>query len=141
MNKSLKDTLKISECLNAIAISATGSATGVDTAFGESLMFLVNAGEFDFSGSNSLDLVVQHADVDTDGSYADCVDADIFDAEDGANGIAKVLDSTDDKNAIHIIHYRGTKRYVRVRYEETGTVSVPLSIVAVQGHLKANPAS
>lgn len=139
MNRSLKDTKKFTTVLAPQAVTASVSGTGVDTQYGESLTFLVNVGDFDFSGSNKLDIVVQEADVNDDASYADCVDADIFDAETGASGIAKVLDSTDDKETVHAVHYKGNARYVRIRLEETGTVDCPIGVVAVQGHLKANP--
>lgn len=139
MNKSMKDSKLFTSVLAAQDIAATTASDGVDTSKGESLSFLVNAGDFSFSGTNKLDIVVQHADVDVDGSYADCVDADIHGAEDGANGIAKSLDSTDDKELVHAVHYRGNKQYARIRLVEGGTVSAPMSIVAVQGHLKANP--
>lgn len=139
MNRSLKDSKKFTTVLAPVSVTASVSGTGVDTSYGESLTFLVNVGDFSFSGSNKLDIVVQEADVDVDGSYADCVDADIFDAEDGANGIAKALDSTDDKETVHAVHYKGNARYVRIRLEETGTVTCPIGVVAVQGHLKANP--
>lgn len=141
MLKSIKDVLKFSNVIEAQAITGAVSGTGVDVENGGSLTFLVSAGDFAFDGTNKLNLIVQHADVDVDGSYAAAADADIFDAEDGANGIAKVLDSTLDKETVHAIHYRGNKRYVRIRVTEGGTVDVPLSVVAIQGHLKANPAS
>lgn len=140
MLKSLKDTLKNTQVLKPQTFAATAATTGVDNAVGGSVMFLVNVGTFTFTDSNKLSLTVQDSDVNVDGSYANCVDADIFDAEDGANGIAKVLDSTDDQDLVHAVHYKGNKRYARLNIVEAGTVSVALGVVAIQGHLKANPA-
>lgn len=137
MQRSLKDTLKFSNVLEPQTYSADATTDSVDNAEGMSTTFLVNAGDFDFSETNNVDLVVQHSDDNT--TFTAVADADIHDAEDGANGIAKTLDSTDDKNTVHAVHYRGNKRYVHLSLEETGTVSVPMSVVAVQGHLKSNP--
>ena len=142
MLRSLKDTLKPLFCLAPATVTATGAATGVDVADFGSVMFLVATGTEGgnaLSSSHKLAITVQDSDVDTDASYANCVDADIYDAEDGANGIAKNLDASADENTIHAVHYRGNKRYVRLKLVETGTVSLPVSIVAVAGNSEFNP--
>jgi hypothetical protein len=139
MEKSLKSTLKFTQCLAPVAVTDNVSSTGVATAEGGSLTFLVNVGAFAFSGDNKLNLIVQHADVDTDGSYAAAGDADIFDAEVGASGIARILDTTSEAGNVYAIHYKGTKKFARIRVTEEGTVSTVLSVTAVQGHLRANP--
>lgn len=134
MLRSLKDKLKFQLGLAAVEVTASSSGTGIDTQELMALTFIVNAGAEAgnaLSGSHKLAIVVQHADVDVDGSYAACVDADIYDAEDGANGIAKNLDATDDASAVHKVSYRGTKRWVRLRLVETGTVDIPIAIVAI----------
>lgn len=139
MERSLKDTVKVTHLEDPANVTDDNASTGVDTSLGGSLMFLVSVGTFAFSGSNKIDILVQDSDVDTDASYANCVDADIHDAEDGANGIAKTLDTTDDDNSTYAVHYRGNKRYARIKLDETGTVDCPFSICAVQSHLRANP--
>lgn len=140
MKTAMKDKVKVIQVLDPDTVTATGATTGVDTADFGSVMFVVNVGAFaTFTGSNKLSLTVQDSEVDTDGSYANCVDADIYDAEDGANGIAKVLDATDDDDAVHVIHYRGNKRYVRLNIVEAGTVSVILGVTAVCGNPELMP--
>lgn len=142
MIRSLKDKVVVESCLVAQTVSANASATGVDLQDADSLMFLISAGENGGSAlavDNKIDIILQHSDVDVDGSYADCADDDIFDAEDGANGVVKALDATDDASAVYEAHYRGNKRYARVRLEETGTVSMPMSVVSVKSHLRAAP--
>jgi hypothetical protein len=141
MLRTLKALLKFTQVLSPQTITSNTSATGVDVAEYGSVTFAVNVGAFAFDNSNKLDIVLQHADVNTDGSFADCVDADIIGAETGASGIVKVLDSTDDQNTVHLAHYKGNKRYVRVRLEETGTVSCIVGVTAIQGHPEALPAS
>lgn len=139
MKNSLKALIKATSVLAPQTLSATANTTGVNVADFGSLAFLVQAGAMAFDGSNKLALVMQHSDVDVDGSYANCTADDIFDAEDGANGIAKNLDSTDDQNNAHMVHYRGYKKFARLRIVETGTVSVPLSVTALRGHPEMQP--
>lgn len=139
MLRSLKDTLKYLQCLASASLTATTAATGVDLQDFGSCSFIVNVGDFAFSGSNKLDIVVQDSDVDVDGTYADCVDVDIYNAEVGASGIAKSLDATDDAETIQVVHYRGNKRFARIRLVETGTVDVPISVSAVLGHPELMP--
>lgn len=139
MLNSLKDILKVTQVLKPQTLTDSASSAGVETSHAGSLSFAVNTGSFAFSGSNKLDIVMQHADVDTDGSYANCADDDIFNAEDGANGIVKSLDATSDQDMVHLAHYRGNKKFARIRLVETGTVSCIVGVVAVQGDLELNP--
>lgn len=140
MNRSIKDKLKVSQLLAAQTVSATGNSTGVDNADFNSLMFIVDVGTFAFDSSNYLDVIVQDSDVDVDGSYAAVGSDDVFETmETPASGIFKVLDSTDDDAQLYTINYRGNKRYARIRLAETGTVSAPISVVAVQGHSELMP--
>lgn len=137
MNRSLKDKLLVSVLLNE-TVAATGNSLGVDTSKGEALLIAVQAGDFAFSGTNSLNVQLQHADVDVDGSYAAVTDADVFETV-GASGSVAVLDSTDDTETISLYSYKGDKKFVRVRLVETGTVSAPMAVTAIQGMLKAAP--
>lgn len=143
MLKMLKDVLKIASSLAPAAVSATGASTGFNVADFGALTFAIHVGATavnDFSSSHKLDIVMQHADVDSDGSYADCADADIYNAETGASGIVKSLDATTDASSVHLAHYRGNKKFARIRLVETGTVSVPIGIIAIGGYGEFNPA-
>lgn len=137
MNRSLKDKLKVSVLLNE-TVAATGNSLGVDTSAGEALLIAVQAGDFAFSVTNSLDVQIQHSDVDTDGSYAAVTDADVFETV-GDSGSVIVLDGTDNTETINLYSYKGDKKFVRVRLVETGTVSAPMAITSIQGMLKAAP--
>ena len=137
MLRSLKDTLKSVQVLIAAPLTATTATTGTDLSDANSLMWLVSAGAMAFTGTDKLSLTVQHSD--TDSGYANAVDADIFDAEDGDNGIAKILDAGADASKVHAIHYRGNKKFARLNIVEAGTVSVALDVVAVTGHHELMP--
>lgn len=135
MNHTLKAKLDPVLLLAPIAVSASGTSDMVDVQGANSVEFDVAAGDFAFDGSNKLDLLLGESDDGT--TFTVVAGADMIEPENGT--LAKSLDSTADKNAIHRIHYKGYKRYVQVQIVETGTVSVPLSIVAVKGHLEAMP--
>lgn len=138
--RSMKDKVKITQVENPATVTASGKSDGVDMQDFNSLLFLVSVGTFTFTGTDKLTITVEHADVDTDGSYAACAAADLYDdAETPASGIAKVLDGTEDQNMVHVVGYRGNKRYVRLNITEGGTVSVILSAVAVRGDSELQP--
>lgn len=147
MIKMLKDTLKFTQVLAPVAVSATTNTTGVDVANFGSLTFVVETGVESAgmdSASNKFDIIIQHSDVDTDGSYAACGADDFLvgggeAGETPASGIAKSLDATTDTPGTYLVHYRGTKRYARIRLLETGTAAAPMSVVAVAGHAHLNP--
>lgn len=142
MLRSLKDVLKFISVRVPAAFTADANTTGVDVSDFGSCTFLVHVGATtgnDFGASHKVDIIVQHADVDTDGSYAAAAAADIYSPEVGASGIAKALDGTEDASKVHVVHYRGDKRYVRIRLDETGTVDAPIGVVAVLGHSELMP--
>ena len=137
MKTSMKDKVKVQSVLAPATVTATGNTSGVNVADFGSLMFLVHAGAMVFDGSNYLDLIVQESDDDS--TYTTCDDDAIYNAEDGDNGIAKKLDDTTDQNSVHVIHYRGNKKYARIRMVETGTVSCPIGVTAVAGDPELMP--
>ncbi len=143
----LKDKLKITTVLAPVAVSASTNTTGVDNADFGSLTFVVEIGAESAgmdSASNKFDIIIQHSDVDTDGSYAAC-GADDFVVDGGvagetpASGIAKSLDAIADCPGTYLVHYKGSKRYARIRLLETGTAAAPMSVVAIQGDSELQP--
>lgn len=141
MLKCLKDILKIEQVLAAASVSAGGTSSSANVQDFGSLTFAVNVGATsgnDLGASHKLDIKLLESDDDS--TYTTVDGDDIFDAEDAANDIAKSLDSTDDASAVHLVHYRGNKQYVKLQLVETGTVVVPLSVMAIKGHGSFNPA-
>lgn len=134
MKENLKINMKVVPVLDPQTLAATAATTGVNNADCEGLSFAVQVGAFSFSGSNKLDLIMQHSDDGT--TYANCAALDIFDPENGASAIAKSLDGTEDQSMVHIVSYRGVKPYARLNIVETGTVSVACAVTAIKGALK-----
>lgn len=147
MVKLLKDKIKCIQVLAPVAVSSSTNTTGVDVANFGSLTFAVEIGAesagFD-SASNKYDIIIQHSDVDVDGSYAACGADDFLvgagsAGETPASGIAKALDEVGDAPGTYLVHYRGTKRYARIRLAETGTAAAPMSVLAIADHLHLSP--
>lgn len=139
MKSCLKDKLKILSVLAPATISADGSSTGVDVADFGAVTFVVSVGVFAFAPADKLRLVLRHSDVDSAGSYADVGSDDMYSNAE-AGSYYKDLDlSSEDAGVAHLLHYRGNKRYVKVGWVETGTVSAPMSIVAVRGDSELKP--
>ena len=137
MLKSLMAKIKAVLMLAPVTVTATGASAAIDLAGFDSCMILVNAGTMAFDGSNLLDLKVEHSDDNS--AFVATAAADIFEGEDMANGIAKKLDAAGDASAVHAIFYTGSKRYIKLAYTETGTVSVILGVSAIKGHPRAQP--
>lgn len=139
MNRSLKDTLKITSCKLPVAVTADANATGVQTSEFGSLAFLVHVGTPDaaFDATNKVSINLEESDDDS--TYA-VVDADgMFDGETPASGIFKILDDTADKDQMYVVHYRGVKKFARIALDVSGTVSCVIGVSAVQGHSELQP--
>jgi len=131
MLRNLMDKIYQVALLVAQTVTATGNSSSIDLKDLMSCTFLLNVGNFAFDGSNYLTLAVQESDDNSTWSEATVANGGLYEA-------APVLDAGGDANKSHAIEYRGTKRYARLAWTETGTVSVPLSVTAI-GLSKVQP--
>ena len=142
MYKSLKDILKYVVAKAPVVVAASTPCAGFKGNDFGAVTHLVMAGANTgtaLAAGHKIDIVMQHSDVDVDGSYANCVDADIYNAEVGASGIVKSIDATEDANQIYPCHYRGVKPYSRVRLVVTGSPSVTMAVATLGGYPELNP--
>lgn len=137
MLRDLRAKLKSYILLIPQTFTATVATTGVNVADFGSLMFNVAVGAFSFTGTDKISIVMQ--DSNDNSTWANCTSADIYDAEDGDNGVAKILDASGDASSVHSVYYRGNKKYARLNLVEAGTVSVTISVVGVAGHPELQP--
>lgn len=145
MRKMLRAQLDIESGIVPAVVTASGTSAAVDTQDCGSLAFAVHVGATtgnDLGASHKVDIKMLESDDNS--TYTD-VDGDDMaqnsgNAEDAANNIVKSLDSTADASSVHVVHYRGSKRYVKLNLVETGTVSATLGVLAVKGHLNLKPA-
>lgn len=141
MLRGLKDILKVVQLLAPVSFTTTTASAGVNVAEAGGVTLMVNVGATSgnaFDATHKVSITAQHADVDDNASYADVASTDLYSTESGA--IAKILDATSDASTVHLVHYKGTKKYVRLNLVEAGTVVVPLSVSAILGKNELNPA-
>jgi len=130
MLRNVLDSLYRAYVFVAAAISANGNSLSVDLQDLRSLCFLIQIGAFSFTSENSLTLIMQHSDDDTNWSPVGAEDL-YPGAETPASGILKILDEGTDASKLYAFEYRGGKRYARIAWVEAGTVSVVASVLAV----------
>jgi hypothetical protein len=112
------------------------NCTAVDMQGYNECLFAVSVGNSGdtLDGSNYIELEVEES---TDNSsFTDVANADLIKYVTGTNTgtFAKVDDSATEDQAVYFTSYRGTKRYVRVVLNFTGTHSsgTPISVLAIQ---------
>lgn len=71
------------------------------------------------------------------GSYTDVAAADVIGSTANAFG---VVNSGSEDEAVYALGYKGSKRYVKVVVDETGTVSTTVAVFAVLGDPAITPA-
>jgi hypothetical protein len=139
--KDLCNTIDVVSVLDPIDITATSYKEDIDLAGCNAATLLIACGldaGTGLSSSHKFAFKLEHADDDGTGSadsYAACTDADVLGFEDLSSGVFFTLDSTDEDNAIYKIGYVGGKRFLKITYTVTGTVSMPMGITLVKGAL------
>ena len=136
--KDLHSNIKPVSILHAVVVSATGNSGDIDLAGFNSAEFLIDAGVDAGTGlgaSHNLVFTLTHADDNGSGAagtYANVAAADVLGVT-PANGVVLTIDSTDEDNTLYRFGYVGGKRFVKLTWTETGSVSMPMSITVVKG--------
>lgn len=136
MIRSMLGHLKASMIFTAATVTATGTSSTVDMQGYHGLMLLLMVGVFNFASADKLVIDVEES---VDGTvWTKVADADLIAVE--AATIHRALDSSaSDASTITRFDYIGAKRYVHLLWTETGTVSVPMAVAAVQSHPHLKP--
>ena len=136
---------KVVSALEAAVITGDTNGITVDLQGFESCLLIANVGAADatLDGSNKIELEVEEAADDGTGSpdtWADVADADLLQWVAGTNdGTFALIDADSEDSQLYITGYRGSKRFVRLVVNETGTVSIELAAEAVLGHAHQEP--
>lgn len=144
--KDLYNNIAVTQVTDPATVDATGNSGDIDLQDGNSATLLIAIGEDGGSGlssSHKLAFKLEHADDDGTGSadsYAACDDDDVLGYTSLTEaGVFFTLDSTDEDDAVYKIGYVGGKRFIKLTWTETGTVSVPMAVLLIQGHLLDSP--
>jgi len=113
-----------------------GSTSSVDMQGFTALMISIAVGAFAFTSTNKFQVIVKESDDNT--TFTTVADADLEGIE--ATTTHRLYDlSATDAQTVCDLHYRGTKRYVQCFLDESGTVSVPISVTGVLGYSHNRP--
>ena len=128
----------------ADAVPADGSGLDLRDCDDAMLVFVIGANGDTYSGTDKLELEVQEADTDVDGSYTAVANADLTNYVTGTNvGTVKVLTANADCSQSYLVGYRGNKRFIRGRFNFGGTHSTGTSValLGLRGRNRIQPAN
>lgn len=132
MLRNLAQKIKALPLLAAQAISADTNTASADLHLFRSFAFLVSVGTFAFTGSNKIALKMQESDDNS--TFTDVALTDYY------GGAIQELTTGADDDSVHVVQYKGVKKYVRLVLDVSGTVSAPIAVVGLSADLEMQPA-
>ena len=145
--RDLHNNIKVTQVLDPVlATGATDKTSNeIDTAGFQSLELIAHFGAAGdtLSGSQKFEAEVQHSDTSGSG-YAACADSDLISSVTGTNtGCFAVVDASGEAGQSYKTGYIGSKRYVKVVINPTGSNSTGTIVgaTAIQGHALNKPVS
>lgn len=141
-NREIYSGLKVDQIKAPIVITADFNSSSVDMQDYDSLLLIATTGASGDTLSGSVKLEFEVEESDDDSTFTDVADADLLNYVAGTNdGTFAVIDDPAEDEAVYITGYRGSKRYVRVVGNVTGTHTngIEVGVVAVRGHARSNP--
>lgn len=144
--KDLKNLIEVAQSIETDLVAATVDADGdgVDLQGFESATVLAAVGTSNDTLSGSVKIELELEESDDDSAYTDVADADMIGAVDGTNdGCFAVIDAAGEDNRAYTCGYIGSKRYIRVVVNVTGTHTsgTPIGAFVIKGHSRQNPPS
>lgn len=135
-SKDLKTKIALVNLLEPQDNTDTDTASSIlDTLGFESAVLAVHVGDITgVDGSNYLVPVLQESDTTANADFAEVAAGDII------GGFTKIDSTTEDK-VIQYVGYKGTKRYLRVNLDWTGTTvsAAPIAVMGILGDARDEP--
>lgn len=124
----------------------TGTAVDIREADAVSVLVTVgaNAATQTLNSTNKLEIQLLEssgsATGTSTGTYAAVAQADIINGVTGSTlGAVVRIDGSGDLSAAYIVGYRGSKRFLKLKADEFGTVSIPCSGTILEGRMNILP--
>lgn len=128
MLRNLMQKIKAIFVLAPQTVTADVLSAAVDLKHYRSMGFIVNVGAFAFTGVNKVGLEIHESDDNSTYTLATDVAGAVQELNAGAHA-----------SACHLIEYKGHKRYIKLNLNVSGTVSAPMSAVAISADPDAMP--
>lgn len=137
--KDLHNITDVVSVLDPVVVDATQTITDIDLAGANSAELIIAAGVDAGAGlSASHKLVFTLYDSPDGTTYTLVETADMLGVT-VASGVILTIDATDEDATTYHFGYVGGQRYLQLIITETGTVSMPMYICLVKGHLLDSP--
>ena len=117
MLRGLNDKVKTNALIAPAALAASTLSAATDLQGKRNFAFLIQVGSFAFTGVNSLTVTIHESDT-SGGTYA---------AHAGSGSLV-LNDQATQENKVHVLEYKGNKRFVKLDIVEAGTVSAPMAV-------------
>ncbi len=136
MIRSVYGKLKEVYLLSKTVGSGDSTTSVLDLQGFHSAWLVFTAGVFALTGTNKVTLTLLES---VDGTtYGTVSQADVEGGE--SSTVFRAWDSSaSDASSAYSLHYKGNKRYLKATLAEGGTVSVPMSCVAILGSSDMKP--
>ncbi len=138
--KDLHNNIDITSLLDPIAVSTTQTITDIDLAGSNAVEIVIAAGLDAGTGLSSSHKIVFVLSDSPDGTtYTAVEDADMLGVSSISSGTILTIDATDKDETTYRFGYVGGQRYLQLVGTVTGTISMPMSISLVKGHMGDSP--
>ena len=139
--QDLSNNIKLMQSIAPAVLDADANGTGVDIQGYENVAIVVDSGVegITLSGTNKIEFELEHSDDNS--SWSDAESADVNGTL-GSGGLFLTLDDNAESPQISEIEYLGSKRYVRVVANFSGThgTGTPISAFVILGKPRHAPA-
>lgn len=142
VTRDIFSNLSVMQALLSQVVTADQDGDGIDTQGFDSVMFAVAVGNSGDTLAAGLNIQLEVEESDDDTTYTDVADADLQSWVAGANdGTFALIDAPTEDSAVFLTGYKGSKRYVRLVVNVTGTHTngTPIGAVAILGHAHLTP--
>ena len=128
MLRGIGDKESIAAVTAPATLSASYLSSAVDLKGKRNHAFCIQVGSFAFDATNKLTYAIHESDDNS--TYAAHSDS----------GTLVLNNQATQENKVHMLEYKGNKRYVKLDVVEAGTVSVAHAVTALSTELEQMPA-
>lgn len=133
--------MSVAVLIGNATLAADNTPAAVDLrGFGAAEVLLaIGAGGITFSGTNKIEFVLTHSDDDS--SYSNVTTADMLGVTVASGGIIKSLVAAHAAAAVYRFGYKGSKRYLKLLADFSGThgAGTPIAATLIKGHAESGP--